>query len=159
MEGRVPFEERPIRQVIVQAIIVNSKGEILFLEPFKKRELGLPGGKCKQGEDAIDGLLREVFEETNLPLGKQSITQNLSHSLRREVGDEKYIGMVDIIMTKLIRLPKELENQPIILSREHKAAYWMTREQVLETQRQRKLLPLKEEVKEALKSADFKTFI
>ncbi|MFT4343316.1 MAG: NUDIX hydrolase [Candidatus Woesearchaeota archaeon] len=51
------------------AIIVNSKGEFLMLQ-FNKplTSWHFPGGRLDEGEEACEGLIREVKEETNLEI-------------------------------------------------------------------------------------------
>jgi 8-oxo-dGTP diphosphatase len=56
--------------VAVKALIIRD-GKILIIkrsskEDVYKNEWDLPGGKLKFGENPIDGLKREVFEETGL---------------------------------------------------------------------------------------------
>jgi FolB domain-containing protein len=53
--------------VTVGALIFNQKNKILFLKTHKwKGQYGLPAGKLEYGENIIDGLKREIKEETNL---------------------------------------------------------------------------------------------
>lgn len=51
---------------ISKAVIVNSKGKILLLLPTNKDKWHLPGGHLQQHESYLQGLKREVFEETHL---------------------------------------------------------------------------------------------
>lgn len=56
---------------IVEALVYNSKGEILLLKRSKKNSLWvnkwqLPGGKLEENESAIKAIKRELFEETSL---------------------------------------------------------------------------------------------
>lgn len=59
----------------IKALIRNSKGEYLLLKTNKaridKEYYDIPGGRIKKGEDIIETLKREVFEET----GIKEITQ------------------------------------------------------------------------------------
>ena len=53
----------------VGALIYNSAGEVLMLRTYKWSDLwGIPGGKIKWGEPAVDALRREIKEETNLEI-------------------------------------------------------------------------------------------
>jgi 8-oxo-dGTP diphosphatase len=52
-------------QVAVKAIVLDSKGKILFLKDFKG-EWDLPGGRINKGESLIDALVRECEEELGL---------------------------------------------------------------------------------------------
>lgn len=51
---------------ISKAVVVNSKGKILLLLPTNKEKWHLPGGHLQQQESYLEGLKREVFEETHL---------------------------------------------------------------------------------------------
>ena len=59
---------RPRYQVSTGAIIFNDRGQLLLCEHTYRRlrPWGLPGGDLKVGEDPMDGVKREVFEETGL---------------------------------------------------------------------------------------------
>lgn len=60
-------EERPI--ATVGALIFNGDGRVLLVQTHKWSELwGIPGGKIKRGERAVDALRREVDEETGLSI-------------------------------------------------------------------------------------------
>lgn len=53
----------------VGALIYNRAGEVLMLRTQKWSDLwGIPGGKIKWGETAVDALRRELKEETNLDI-------------------------------------------------------------------------------------------
>lgn len=50
------------------AVLVREDGSILLVKPWYRRGWGLPGGFMKQGEQAVDALRREIFEETGLEI-------------------------------------------------------------------------------------------
>lgn len=58
-------------EVLLKALVVNEKGEILILrrsETDERRPLqwDLPGGHLDEGEEMLAGVEREIFEETAL---------------------------------------------------------------------------------------------
>jgi len=59
---------RPHYQVATGALIFNEQGQLLLCEHTYRRicPWGLPGGDLHPGEDPVDGIKREVFEETGL---------------------------------------------------------------------------------------------
>ena len=58
----------------VGALIYNPKGEVLMIETYKwSHHWGIPGGKIKGGEAALDAVVREVREETGLALDPAKI--------------------------------------------------------------------------------------
>ncbi|SDT96272.1 Phosphoglycolate phosphatase, HAD superfamily [Verrucomicrobium sp. GAS474] len=55
----------------VGALIYNARGEVLMIETYKWSHCwGIPGGKIKGGETALDAVRREVREETGLDLAE-----------------------------------------------------------------------------------------
>lgn len=55
----------------VGALIVNAAGRLLMIRTFKwSNKWGIPGGKIKTGETALDALHREIREETALVLDR-----------------------------------------------------------------------------------------
>ena len=59
---------RPRYQVAVGALIFNEGGQLLLCEHSYRRvnPWGLPGGDLKFGEDPVEGIKRELYEETGL---------------------------------------------------------------------------------------------
>jgi 8-oxo-dGTP diphosphatase len=55
-------------QVAVGAMILNDQGQLLLCQHTYRRlhPWGLPGGDLKVGEDPVDGIKREILEETGL---------------------------------------------------------------------------------------------
>ena len=68
MQGIAAAIIRPRFQVAVGGMIFNEKGQILLCEHSYRRlyPWGLPGGDLKFGEDPVDGIKREILEETGL---------------------------------------------------------------------------------------------
>lgn len=50
----------------IAAVIKNSAGEILVQEHVKYGFWTIPVGKVKKGQDVVDGLKQEIFEECNI---------------------------------------------------------------------------------------------
>lgn len=59
-----------VLSVGVAAVILNTQGEVLLEKRSDTGELCLPGGGLDLGETALEGLKREVKEETNLDIGE-----------------------------------------------------------------------------------------
>ena len=60
-------------KIVAKVVLFDEQGKVLFLKRsnYMKKFAGswdLPGGHIHEGEDLIDGLKREVKEETNLDL-------------------------------------------------------------------------------------------
>ena len=61
------FEQDHPPIVTVGGLIFNGQGQVLMIRTHKWSNLwGIPGGKIKWGEPAMDALRREILEETNL---------------------------------------------------------------------------------------------
>ncbi len=63
---------RPRYQVAVGAFILNDRGQLLLCEHTYRRlhPWGLPGGDLHFGEDPVEGIRRELKEETGLEAGE-----------------------------------------------------------------------------------------
>ena len=71
----MPNNQQIIQRIATKALIVNSKGQILFLREAPTYKEGtnighyhLPGGRLNPGEAFTDGLKREVDEESGLKI-------------------------------------------------------------------------------------------
>lgn len=62
------FIIRPRYQVAVGIMLFNERGQLLLCEHTYRRlhPWGLPGGDLNPGEDPMDGIRRELLEETGL---------------------------------------------------------------------------------------------
>jgi len=73
-ELETKLKEDGIQKVVAGAVISFSDGKILLLErtpdEFKGGLVELPSGEVDQGESVIEGLVREVKEETGLDVSK-----------------------------------------------------------------------------------------
>lgn len=82
--------DRPNWKISVDALIVNSEGQLLLVRPTYKPGLDLPGGILMDGECPVDGLKRELREELGIEI---------------DVGD---LRCVDYI-------PSDWERRPVIM--------------------------------------------
>ena len=61
---------------VARVICINSKGEVLLVEPIKRKgKFELPGGKTKEGETFIAGAIRELYEETGVLVAAENLYQ------------------------------------------------------------------------------------
>ncbi|MBJ7450250.1 MAG: NUDIX hydrolase [Parachlamydiales bacterium] len=114
--------------VEVSACFCQSDQEYLFLkrhpDTYSGYTWGLPGGKIESGETPLDGVVREIFEETGIIL-KENNTQFLrSFFIRYPTFDFIY---------HLYQTVLEVRPNNIILSpQEHLEFIWVTLEKALE---------------------------
>lgn len=133
-------------QITTQAIIKNSKNEILLLKRNKPGGwFTLPGGTVHQGEDIKECLKRELFEETGLNFN---------------IGKPIWIWQSDHIGKDLLGIVFDSkdtidENVTIKLSPEHNEFGWFNIEKLFDDERvdpyikKEQLKPLARPVKEA----------
>jgi phosphoglycolate phosphatase len=131
------FEESHPPIVTVGALIFNAQEEVLMIRTHKWSDLwGIPGGKIKWGEPAVDALRREVKEETNLCIDevKFVLVQDCIHS-KEFYRDAHFV---------LLNYTCRCEGEPLVrLNEEGREFRWVTVEQALEmpiNQPTRKLL-------------------
>ena len=62
------------KRVGADAILRDSEGRILLVDPDYKPDWDLPGGMVEANEPPIDGLVRELNEELNLELPTSQLT-------------------------------------------------------------------------------------
>lgn len=69
----------------------------------------LPGGGLEHGEDPLDGLVREFYEETGLPVGVGDFLVSDSHHLRRADTDLHLLRLVWRVTVPLDVVPRVVE--------------------------------------------------
>lgn len=131
------FEEEHPPIVTVGGLIFNRAGEVLMLRTHKWSNLwGIPGGKIKWGEPAMDALHREIKEETNLEVTNIEfvLAQDCIHS------KEFYRDAHFVLLNYTCRCDGEA---PVKLNDEAREFRWVTMADALEmpiNQPTRKLL-------------------
>ena len=68
----------------VSAIFKNEKGEILLQDHVKLDRFTIPGGKVDPGENCLDALEREIYEELGV------VITNATHLGKVDLGDVEY---------------------------------------------------------------------
>lgn len=105
--------EPQLFKITQNAIIKNSLGNVLILRHATGKWL-LPGGKINSGETWLEGLSREMLEETSISNFKIAKVLDVDSWIE---GNDGYC-----VITYLI----ELQNESIIkLSDEHKEYAWV----------------------------------
>jgi 8-oxo-dGTP diphosphatase len=123
-------DQQIVQRIAMKALIVNDQGRILILreastdtyeESTNSRRYHMPGGRLNPGEAFLDGLRREVAEETGLEV---------------EVGKPLYVGewhpLIKGVPHQIVAVffvCKSLTND-VRLSEEHDAYEWILPEEV-----------------------------
>ena len=85
-------------QVVVGALILNKKGEILLVKSHKWKNLwGLPGGKLKYGESIASALKREVKEETGMKIKVVKMITLQEAIFSKEFHGKKHFIFIDYL--------------------------------------------------------------
>ena len=84
--------EFPVNPLVgVGAVVVDDRGRVLLIrrgtEPMKG-EWSLPGGVLELGETLVEGLRREVFEETGLSVQPEAVVEVVDR-IYKDSGAEK----------------------------------------------------------------------
>ena len=124
------------RQISAKAVIFDGDNVLLLKSPDGTWDL--PGGKIDSDEDVLDGLRREVFEETNLTVNpKQLLAIRLRSKRKRDDS---------MLVTFLCTLAEKSETDSISLSDEHKSFKFIRAKRALK-------LPLPDRFREAIRLA------
>lgn len=119
---QVSARERFFYDVRQYALITNTEGKLLILQlPEHCGEAAnlwtLPGGKLEPADTPESGLLREIKEETALKVSNLT----LASAKRWGTSNSEKLGLFYTAQTK---------SKKLLLSSEHKAAKWITAEDV-----------------------------
>ncbi len=112
---------------IIIHTIITKRGEILILKRSKNNfflngEWDTPGGTLKDGENPIDGAIRETKEETGLDIN--NLTLFYFNSVVDKAKDKQFITL--IFLAECIGNPKKI----ILNKREHDDFYWINLNQI-----------------------------
>jgi len=115
-----------------KAIIFNRKGEILTIRrsetaPSNPGKWDFPGGDLDFGEDAMEGIIREIKEETGLDVGDL-----------RPFDVESHINKEGDFWVTIAYIAKAVSDK-VILSYEHDEFKWLTAEDFLKLESSEKL--------------------
>src|SRR3989338_2981174 len=110
--------------ITVGALIFNKKNKILFVKSNKwKGQYGIPAGKVHYGEKVVDGLKREIKEETNLDV------YGIKFLLRQEIINPKdFFKKSHFVSLNYICKAK---NTNVKLNNEAQSYKWVTEENAL----------------------------
>lgn len=111
-----------------KALIRNEEGKILVLyrsatHPHLAHDIDLPGGEIESGERIVDGLMREIIEETGITV--RLTDDNAIHSWRSTFFQEIHVLYEVRITGGVVRI-----------SWEHKSYGWMTDEEFITVEAQ-----------------------
>lgn len=65
MEKNIPEKFLPTHIVAAAGVVLNQKGEVLLVNTYQDSWV-LPGGEVEAGENLIDAVKREIFEESGI---------------------------------------------------------------------------------------------
>ena len=110
--------------ITVGALIFNKKNQILFVKSGKwKGQYGIPAGKVHFGEKVIDGLKREIKEETGLEV------YDIKFLLNQEIIEpENFFKKAHFVSINHVCRAKNIN---VKLNQEAQSYKWITAENVL----------------------------
>lgn len=104
---RAPVISRPTPFVAGDAAIIDERGRILLIRRADNHRWAMPGGALEVGETPIEGVLREVLEETGVPCQPVSLVG---------VFDSRRCGLVSrhhiYVLTFLCKPSREQPHDP-----------------------------------------------
>jgi 8-oxo-dGTP pyrophosphatase MutT (NUDIX family) len=108
--------------VVQKSLVVNNRGEILILrrsESDTRRPLqwDLPGGQLEPGENLIDGVKREVLEETGLAVGDIHVVYSKTEHRTWKEGEASVVFLL---------YAAHAQSDVVTISHEHDQFAWKT---------------------------------
>lgn len=131
---------------VAKALIENTDGDVLFLvrsdsHPHFAGHIDLPGGIIESGEEFIDGLAREIFEETGVRISPEQLT------LKHEFTDTLWHGARRLYHVKIDTAPD------VTISWEHSSYAWSHPKTLLDDTLERTADHYMREVKKYIESS------
>lgn len=115
-----------IVKVVAKALIVRGD-EVLLLrrsgsDYWRPSKLDLAGGTIEPNEDILDGLTREILEETGLEIHKNHA--HLAYTNTTIVDGKS--------MSRLYFIVQDTSKSEIVMSEEHDRAYWLSLDEAID---------------------------
>jgi 8-oxo-dGTP diphosphatase len=106
---------------VITALIKNRLNhKYLIIKHSESGKWQLPGGRMKQGEEILEAMNREVFEESGLKDINPVRLVQAWHGYRREIKPENEIILITFLC--------ENDSETIVLSEEHSEYKWIEKE-------------------------------
>jgi 8-oxo-dGTP diphosphatase len=106
---------------VVTALIKNkTNNKYLIIKHANSGKWQLPGGRMKQGEEILEAMNREVFEETGLKDINPIKLLQAWHGYRKEIIPENEIILITFLC--------ENDSEEVVLSEEHSEFKWEEKE-------------------------------
>jgi 8-oxo-dGTP pyrophosphatase MutT (NUDIX family) len=119
--------------IVAKTIIFNEDGKLLRMRRSKDDDhrpggTDIPGGKVDDGEEIVEGAVREIQEEVGLTIDPAAMHLSFCYSQIAYNTDAK--GDVNVVWLGFITtLPQD---QEVRLSHEHQAFEWLSVDNALE---------------------------
>lgn len=99
--------------VSVRGVIINSRGQICIVQRTTDDEWELPGGRLARSEDPVEGLQREIVEETSLSVDVGKVVS--ANSWVNDAGEDRFA----------VHYQCDTTEQKVELSTEHSDWAWV----------------------------------
>ncbi len=106
----------PAHIVAAGAIVLNDRGEVLLIKDDRRNSWTFPGGIIEEGEGLLDGVKREVLEETGIEIRVEQlfcVTSNTcKHPGYNGVREVPPKVMLDFVCRAIGGTPRPSEENP-----------------------------------------------